>query len=187
MGASLSNTYGCCTSRRAAARCSNYQLNSRLDQLAKGGEEFEEVWLLCPNRPCVEAESSSSGKRGSQKVTECYSPIRPHSEYTIVYMYGKEDGLSPLSIEWRMDGLGFVDGAPLCATGGTPLGDHASFREVAGQKGSRLKVFHAPMDPKKLMKCLLELEAFQYDPNKFNSKHFCERLFELQDGETVVH
>mmetsp|Transcript_10996 Transcript_10996/g.19905 ORF Transcript_10996/g.19905 Transcript_10996/m.19905 type:complete len:187 (+) Transcript_10996:72-632(+) len=186
MGGSLSNTYGCCTSRRPGARCSNFQLNSRLDQLAKGGEEFEEVWLLCPSRQGLDAESSSSGKKGGQKTTEQSNPNRLHNDYTIVYMYGK-DGLSPLSIEWRMDGLGFVDGAPVCATGGSPLGDHGAFREAALQKGSRLKVFDVPMDPKKLMKCLLELEAFQYDPNKFNSKHFCDRLFDLQDGETTQH
>mmetsp|Transcript_50791 Transcript_50791/g.120690 ORF Transcript_50791/g.120690 Transcript_50791/m.120690 type:complete len:182 (+) Transcript_50791:147-692(+) len=181
MGGTFSNTYGCCTSRRPAMRCTNPHLHARLLQLASGGEEFEEVWLLTPNRARYEQDAKTGSTQ--QRYPEGGPLSRIDGDYSIVYMYGKE-GLNPLSIEWRMDGLGYYDGAPV---GGTVVGENASFREVAGQKGSRLKVFRRPVSPKKLAADLLEFESLQYDPIKFNSKHFCDRLFDREDGETFMH
>mmetsp|Transcript_144267 Transcript_144267/g.402083 ORF Transcript_144267/g.402083 Transcript_144267/m.402083 type:complete len:205 (+) Transcript_144267:95-709(+) len=172
----------CCTHRRPPVRCWNPQLNCRLVKLEYGGEAFEEVWVFRDSAPldlCVIpgldpvagnslGHSGSFGATGSSSTASLPLPqahipeaLEPH--FAIVYNYGLCP-LKPLRLDWRPDGLGFVEGS------------------LRPKEEVRLKVFHQPLKASKLMGQLQKLEEKVYDPVGFNSKHFCEYLFDMAEG-----
>jgi len=81
--------------------------------------------------------------------------------------------LRPLRLDWRFDGLGFMDD------------DSVAFKEnvhCPPDRTVRLKVFDTPLPTKNIIDALKTLEECYYDHETFNSKHFCDHLYAVQTG-----
>mmetsp|Transcript_152865 Transcript_152865/g.490366 ORF Transcript_152865/g.490366 Transcript_152865/m.490366 type:complete len:193 (-) Transcript_152865:47-625(-) len=168
---------GCCTNRRAPVRCWNPQLSCRLVKIEYSGESFEEVWFFLDTAaldwmPTFPGSSSSAsigppaegklGDQGTQAPPGIIAEVcEPH--YTIVFNYGPGP-LRPLRLDWRSDGLSFLEGG------------------LRPREEVRFKVFDDPLRASELIGRLKELERRVYDPLSFNSKHFCEYLFDAVEG-----
>eukprot|EP00930_Biecheleria_cincta_P078865 TRINITY_DN66475_c0_g1_i1.p1 TRINITY_DN66475_c0_g1~~TRINITY_DN66475_c0_g1_i1.p1 ORF type:complete len:167 (-),score=26.95 TRINITY_DN66475_c0_g1_i1:106-606(-) len=140
----------CCVQRRPAARCFNSHLNGYLVKLEYSGAMVEEVWLVEESSDNAESKEPFGG---------------PHR--AIVYnINAKRSGrqvLSSLRLDWRPDGLSFMEG---CLTK-----DCISF-----------KVPTVPISLQCLIEHLHSLEKQVYDISSFNSQDFCRRLFDEIDG-----
>mmetsp|Transcript_40253 Transcript_40253/g.90887 ORF Transcript_40253/g.90887 Transcript_40253/m.90887 type:complete len:198 (-) Transcript_40253:140-733(-) len=168
----------CCTNRRAPVRCWNPQLSCRLVKLEYGGEAFEEVWLFRDSTPMdlylmpspgLDADGGDGTPSSSPALTSSAAAHQTHvmeamePHFAIVYNYGLCP-LKPLRLDWRPDGLGFMEGG------------------LRPREEVRMKVFHEPLKASNLMGQLKLLEEKVYDPIDFNSKHFCEFLFDKAEG-----
>mmetsp|Transcript_78362 Transcript_78362/g.177008 ORF Transcript_78362/g.177008 Transcript_78362/m.177008 type:complete len:204 (-) Transcript_78362:100-711(-) len=189
---------GCCASSRTApVYCKNPRLKSRLMEMDANRQVFEEVWVFRdihgmasrsflglepspfpPGRPPPEAcPGDSWHSLEAPSSSSAVQELGDSLHHTIIYMYESE-GLRPLRLDWHSDGLCYADG-------GQDQGAWANLSMACREPGNenvRLKVFKAPLDAWKLMSHLKQLEPRVYDVADFNSKHFCDTLFDLEEG-----
>lgn len=141
-------------------------------QLAIHKIPFEEVWIFSD----LDHEPSVPSYKNGQAVVlnddQLGDPL-----HTVVFMYDSQP-LKPLRIDWRPDGLGFMDGSE----DGDRVNFSENIRSCKPNVSVRLKVYDVPLQAKQLIEHLKALEAHVYDPDHFNSKHFCDHLFGLEKG-----
>eukprot|EP00405_Crypthecodinium_cohnii_P034066 CAMPEP_0206531708 /NCGR_PEP_ID=MMETSP0325_2-20121206/3923_1 /ASSEMBLY_ACC=CAM_ASM_000347 /TAXON_ID=2866 /ORGANISM="Crypthecodinium cohnii, Strain Seligo" /LENGTH=144 /DNA_ID=CAMNT_0054027997 /DNA_START=127 /DNA_END=558 /DNA_ORIENTATION=+ len=136
-------------------------------------EVLEEVWMFkeTVQEPCLEhtgtevrvppaanADPSSVDLEPRPKL-----PSQEGPHYVIVFNCGPAP-LRPLRLDWRKEGLHYREG-----------GLHPK-EEV------KLKIFDAPIPARDLLGYLKSVETRVFDELSFNSKHFCEELFEAFPG-----
>jgi len=144
----------CCVQRRPPVRCFNPHLNLQLLKWEHSGARIEEVWL-------VKQDRSQGG----------FSPKSepPETSLAIVYNISENDTsqhsvLKPLRLDWQPDGLAFMQGG-------------------LSKNCISVKVPAEPLSLEVLMQHLQTLEKREYDWQTFNSKDFCEYLFNLIEGK----
>ncbi|CAE7499531.1 unnamed protein product [Symbiodinium natans] len=141
----------CCVQRRAAARCLNPHLNLQLLKWEHDGAKIEEVWLIRDSSPSADLVPQLSSEPSDARLAIVYNISVGSS------------GLKPLRLDWRPEGLGFMQGG-------------------LSKECICVKVPSSPLPLEMLIMHLQGVEKKEYDPQHFNSQDFCKHLYGLVQG-----
>ncbi|CAE7215668.1 unnamed protein product [Symbiodinium necroappetens] len=133
----------CCVQRRAAARCLNPHLNVQLLKWEHEGAKIEEVWLIRDSSPAPDLVPQLSSEPSDARLAIVYNISVGSS------------GLKPLRLDWKPEGLGFMQGG-------------------LSKECLCVKVPASPLPLEMLISHLQGIEKKEYDPQHFNSQDFCD-------------
>ncbi|CAE7238079.1 unnamed protein product [Symbiodinium sp. CCMP2592] len=142
----------CCVQRRAAARCLNPHLNVQLLKWEHEGAKIEEVWLIRDSSPAPDLVPQLSSEPSDGRLAIVYNISVGSS------------GLKPLRLDWKPEGLGFMQGG-------------------LSKECLCVKVPSSPLPLEMLISHLQGIEKKEYDPQHFNSQDFCKHLYGLVQGK----
>ncbi|OLQ09157.1 hypothetical protein AK812_SmicGene7344 [Symbiodinium microadriaticum] len=142
----------CCVQRRAAARCLNPHLNVQLLKWEHEGAKIEEVWLIRDSSPAPDLVPQLSSEPSDARLAIVYNISVGSS------------GLKPLRLDWKPEGLGFMQGG-------------------LSKECLCVKVPASPLPLEMLISHLQGIEKKEYDPQHFNSQDFCKHLYGLVQGK----
>mmetsp|Transcript_12847 Transcript_12847/g.30545 ORF Transcript_12847/g.30545 Transcript_12847/m.30545 type:complete len:166 (-) Transcript_12847:94-591(-) len=142
----------CCVQRRAAARCLNPHLNVQLLKWEHEGAKIEEVWLIRDSSPAPDLVPQLSSEPSDARLAIVYNISVGSS------------GLKPLRLDWKPEGLGFMQGG-------------------LSKECLCVKVPSSPLPLEMLITHLQGIEKKEYDPQHFNSQDFCKHLYGLVQGK----
>mmetsp|Transcript_11639 Transcript_11639/g.22135 ORF Transcript_11639/g.22135 Transcript_11639/m.22135 type:complete len:170 (-) Transcript_11639:82-591(-) len=142
----------CCVQRRPPVRCLNPQLNLQLLKWEHENARIEEIWLIRDVSPSLGLMPGLSAEPADSRLA-------------IVYNISVDQSvLKPLRLDWRPDGLAFMQGG-------------------LSKDCICVKVPSSPVPLEALIQHLQSIEKKEYDPQHFNSKIFCEHLYGLVQGQ----